>query len=141
MRRAIAAAVVALLSVSQAQAANHYAALVGKYGFDVVSDQGVRSQLPKKDADALSAHIAVSGPSTLVDGRFLVAKGCAPHSCTVAEGLVVADTETGAVYGLYTDDGKRGVRETSRAAWDRAVGPSLPRGVREAVAAWKTNLS
>lgn len=133
------ATLVAAFAAPALAAGSHYTSLVGKAGYEAMADKELQSKLPKPTVKTLNDLINVSGSAELIGGRFVVFSGCMPHACTIAEGLVVADTETGAVLAFTTQNGRKNLKESASSDW-KSIG-ALPAALTAKIEEWKNNLS
>ncbi len=89
------------------QAAPDLSPLIGKYPHDFLSDTTKRAPLVRMVGEAsfkeFRDHIGVAGPMELMDRRWLVGRGCQPHSCGSREGYFAIDLRTGKMVALQFD--------------------------------------
>jgi hypothetical protein len=129
-RVAIAAAALAI--TAPAFAGSFFPDVEGQYASDAVKNKDIAAKLSKEGKKVAKDYINVSGPVEK-KGDILVIKGCVPHACTIAEGLILADTASGDVFTFWTDNGKNAVKSDAKG--------ELPAAVKKIVDAWKGGLS
>ena len=103
------------LGLTHAHAADlaHLRALAGQYANIVLADPALDAELHSILGDDYADFMSVMQvvlPTTIIDGRFLVAEGCRAHDCGNQGGVVVIDLSKGRVmaarrglYGLLFD--------------------------------------
>lgn len=56
------------------------------------------------DFARVAKSVSVAVPSVVMDGRYLVGRGCQPHSCSTSKTTIAVDVRSGKVYVTTTDD-------------------------------------
>lgn len=82
--------------------------LIGQHPYDVMTDRAVRDAYASHFGDGFRGFLAgleVASATELVDGRYLIGSGCAPHQCGDTESFFAIDTRTGALEAFVYDNG------------------------------------
>lgn len=89
--------------VAQAAELGHLRGLAGEYTNVLLNDPALDAELRTLlggDYDSFMSVMQVVLPTTLIEGRFLVAEGCRAHDCSNHGGLIVIDLDAGQVVAL-----------------------------------------
>lgn len=104
----LATVALAFSPVAQAADLGHLRKLAGQYTDVLMRDPALDAELHLVLGDGYAGFMTVMQvvfPSTLIDGRYLVAEGCRQHDCGDHRGLIVIDLDAGVVSTFRRDGG------------------------------------